>query len=172
MKTKKLPHINALEHYQFITFRTNDSVDSYIIKLLNDNNLKPNHKQYQIDNHLDTSQNGAYLHSDALQFLYHFLKENDNQIYELISFVIMPNHLHILFKQNTNLQDTMRIIKSKSAREINTILGKNGKFWANDYYDKVIRDEEHFIKVHNYIKNNAPKAGLSSDGRYYSKYES
>ncbi|MGE4419176.1 MAG: transposase [Sulfurimonas sp.] len=168
----KLPHIDAFGHYQFVTFRTDESVDEYVSKILNERNLKSSVRQYKIDTYLDGSINGAFLNGSVLEYLYNFLKSLNDDIYELISFVIMPNHVHVLFKQISSLQDTIRIIKSKSARDINNMLKRNGKFWASEYYDKVIRDEEHFVKVYEYIKNNAPKAGLNLDGRFYSKYES
>ncbi|MFA6139071.1 MAG: transposase [Sulfurimonas sp.] len=173
MKTHThIPHIDALGHYQFVTFRTNESLDDYVSKILNEQNLKSSIRQYKIDTYLDGSINGAYLNNNALEYLYNFLKSLNDDIYELISFVIMPNHVHLLFKQISSLQDTIRIIKSKSARDINKLLKINGKFWASEYYDKVIRDEEHFVQVYEYIKNNALKARLSLDDRFYSKYES
>ena len=171
-KHTKLPHMDALGHYQFLTFRTNESVDDYVSKILSEQNIKSSIRQYKIDTYLDNSKNGAYLNDEILEYLHTFLRNLDDDLYELISFVIMPNHVHLLLKQRNTLTDTLRIIKSKSAIEINKVLKKNGKFWASEYYDKVIRDEEHFIKVYDYIKNNALKAGLSLDGRFYSKYES
>ncbi len=168
---KKLPHIDAKNHYQFVTFRTNDSLDSYINKLIKDENLKQNIKQYKIDEILDTSNNGAYLNKDVLKYLYQFLRELNCNVYEIICFVIMPNHVHILFKQLKPLDETIRVIKSKSAREINTLLNKSGKFWASNYYDRVIRDEEHFVQVFEYIKNNSLKAGLCLKDRFYSVYD-
>ncbi|NCO00410.1 MAG: hypothetical protein GW906_01070 [Epsilonproteobacteria bacterium] len=167
----KLPHIDAFGYYQFVTFRTDASVDAYVSKLLNEHNLKSSIKQYKIDSYLDNSENGTYFHADILEYLYNFLKSLDGNLYELISFVIMPNHIHLLFKQEKSLPETLRVIKSKSAREINKLLKRSGKLWASEYYDKVIRDEEHFVKVYTYIKNNAPKAGLRLEKRFYSKYE-
>ncbi len=168
---KKLPHIDAINHYQFVTFRTNDSMDLYIKNIIHNSSIKQNIKQYKIDKLLDNSTNGAYLNDDVLNFLSDFLKKLNKNIYELVCFVIMPNNLHILFKQLKSMDNIMRVIKSKSAIEINKLLNKSGKFWANDYYDKVIRDDKHFEKVYNYIKNNAPKAGLDESERFYSVYE-
>jgi putative transposase len=169
-KHKKLPHIDADGYYQFVTFRTNDSIDAYIASLLTNTNLKSSHKQYKIDKYLDNSKNGAYLNGAVLAYLYDFLKTNDKTTYELISFVIMPNHLHILFKQIKPISQTIKSLKARSAKEINLLLEKSGKFWASDYYDKVIRDDEHFAKVYKYIQNNALKANLNINERFYSIY--
>jgi len=170
-KYKKLFHIDALDYYQFVTFRTHDSVDVYLAQLLNNKDLKTNIKQYQIDTHLDKSLHGAYLNGEILKYLYNFLKTDNALIYELISFVIMPNHVHILFKQTQSLANTIKVLKAKSAVDINVMLNRFGKFWASGYYDKVIRDEEHFEKVYVYIENNALKAGLGLDGRFFSVYD-
>ncbi|MFK5947886.1 MAG: hypothetical protein QM500_03830 [Methylococcales bacterium] len=48
----------------------------------------------------------------------------------------------------------MQIIKGSSAKSLNEIMKRKGKFWANEYYDKVIRNQNHFEIVYRYIKNN------------------
>ena len=169
-KHTKLPHIDAFGYYQFLTFRTHESVDAYVSKLLGNTRLKSNIKQYKIDDYLGSSKNGAYFNGDILKYMYNFLMQNDKIIYELVSFVVMPNHVHVLFKQTKPISDTVKVLKAKSAKEINVLLKRSGKFWASDYYDKAIRDEEHFEKVYNYIQNNATKAGLDINSRYYSIY--
>ena len=45
----KLPHINLNEYYQFITFRTNDSKDSFVSKIQKNHNLSNKNKQYQME---------------------------------------------------------------------------------------------------------------------------
>ena len=168
----KLPHIDAIGSYQFLTFRTNESIDKYIKKLLSTQNIKTSLQQYEIDKHLDSSKNGSYFYGDVLEYLYHFLKEQDKSLYELVSFVVMPNHVHILFKQIKPISEVVRVLKAKSAINLNRLLGKTGKFWAGEYFDKVIRDEKHFEKVYKYIYENPLKVELSLDFRYYSVYES
>ena len=168
---KKLPHIDTPEHYQFVTIRTHDSLDSYLKKLesLDLSNAK---KQMQIDSYLDTSSTGRYLQGDVLEYFRNFLLSSDKTLFELVTFAIMPNHLHILFYQKNNLSKTIKILKGSSASQINKILNKKGKFWASGYYDKAIRNEKHFEIVHNYIQNNPLKANLKdADIRLYSKYE-
>jgi putative transposase len=167
----KLPHINAIDHYQFVTFRTHDSLDIYLQKTLEDTTLKTSIKQYQLDKHLDQSDAGSYFYNEALERLYHLLQSLDGELYELVCFCIMPNHVHILFRQTSPLETLMRKLKSQSAREINRVLRREGKFWANGYYDKVIRDEVHFKKVYEYIMQNPLKVGLESHERFYGVYE-
>ena len=167
----KLVHIDAMEYYQFVSFRTYESVDKYVQKILQDNTQSSSHLQYKLDKYLDSSSSGAILNGDILDSLYQFFLHEDHKIYNLISFSIMPNHVHILFKQTTALADTIKSLKAKSAIRLNKLLNTQGKFWANGYYDKLIRDEKHFDIVYNYIKNNPLKVNLDLNSRFYSIYE-
>ena len=158
MKYTHLPHINIDGYYQFITFRTFDSVDEYVKKISSTN--QPNQtKQQQIDDYLDNSANGAYLNGEVLEFLYEFLKSKDGVLCELVAFAIMNNHVHLLIKPLESLSKIVQSIKGGSAKIINEMIGRSGKFWADDYYDKAVRDEKHFVVVYEYIKNNPLKIG-------------
>jgi len=169
---KHLPHRDIKNHYQFITFRTHDSVDAYL-KKLSQKNLPNQKKQLKIDEYLDQSRAGSYLNQDVLLLLYNLIKKHDRRLYELIAFCIMPNHVHLLMKPLYELDEVMRRLKGGSARMMNQMLSREGRFWAADYYDKLIRDEKHFAVVYAYIKNNP--AVLAEDKtlfpRFYSVYE-
>ena len=169
-KFSNLPHLDLEEHYQFITFRTYDSVDSYL-KKLQSSNLKENIKQYQVDRYLDNSLNGSYFYKDNIELMREILFEDNSSLYELIAFAIMPNHIHLLIKQKKSLKEIIKQIKGKSAFLLNKKLNKKGKFWASEYYDKAIRDERHFFTTMEYILNNPIKAKLKdSKQRVYCRY--
>ena len=74
----------------------------------------------------------------------------------------MPNHVHILLRPNegVSLSTIMKSIKSVSSHKINKLLGRSGPVWQPDYFDRYIRDAEHYTKALNYIDNNPVKAGL------------
>ncbi|WP_019613761.1 transposase [Psychromonas ossibalaenae] len=166
-----LPHFDTITHYQFITFRTNDSTDAFLHKL-SVQNQPNNKKQLQADCHLDTSYLGAYLNDDVLLYLCEFIKSKNRELYQLIAFVIIPNHVHLLIKPLKSLPVLMHSIKGASAKSINEIIGRSGPFWAAEYYDKAIRDEKHFNIVYNYIKNNLLKLNEEeSILRFYGIYE-
>ena len=172
MEHKHLHHIDSPNHYQFVTFRTYDSVDLYLKKILS-NSLPQNKKQQEADNYLDQSNNGAYLNYRILNFLYEFFRKKDNELYKLMAFCIMPNHVHLLIKPLLELPVMMKNIKGSSAFQINKLLRKKGIFWANEYFDKLIRDEKHYNVVYNYIKNNPRNIILAKDElpRFYGIYE-
>ena len=167
---ENLPHISKYGYYQFVTFRTYDSVDSYLQKII-DSNIENSKKQYLIDNYLDSSSSGRYLNDKVLELTKNYILQQDNKLFELIAFTIMPNHIHILFKEIMELSEAIRKLKGGLAFVINRELNMKGQFWANNYYDKMIRDERHFKIVYEYIKNNSIKASLKdSEDRFYSKY--
>ena len=85
----------------------------------------------------------------------------------MISFVIMPNHVHCLFTLNAEwkLEQMLHSWKRHSAREINRTIGKTGTLWQKDYFDRLIRDPDHFGNCVRYIRKNPTKANLRS-GEY------
>ena len=83
----------------------------------------------------------------------------------MISFVVMPNHLHAVFVQNPEfpLEKLIRSWKGFTARQINKLLGRSGNFWQRDYFDRLVRDEKHFANCVRYIRQNPAKARLAKD---------
>ena len=166
-----LPHIDAPGYYQFVTFRTFESLDNFIFNIRRQT-ISDKQKEYAIDQYLDHSNKGSYLNDDIMIFLKKYFLDKERELYDLIAFCIMPNHIHMIFKQNQPLPTIMRQIKGTTAYHINTMLNKKGTFWEENYYDKIIRDDKHFDTVYAYVKNNPIKAGLDDfEERFYSVYE-
>jgi REP element-mobilizing transposase RayT len=82
--------------------------------------------------------------------------------YHLHAWVVMPNHVHILFTpaRYTAISDIMQAWKSSAAKKINQVLGRSGTVWQPDYFDRMIRDERHFRAAMTYIENNPVRAGI------------
>jgi REP element-mobilizing transposase RayT len=53
--------------------------------------------------------------------------------------------------------------KRFTGREANILLKRTGQFWHVDYWDRFIRNDQHFEVVRNYIDNNPVKAGLATE---------
>jgi REP element-mobilizing transposase RayT len=84
--------------------------------------------------------------------------------YELRAWVIMPNHVHVLFKVGmTPMSEIVGAWKTHTGRLANKLLGKRGAFWATDYFDTYMRDPEHERKTVRYIENNPTKSKLVVD---------
>jgi putative transposase len=81
--------------------------------------------------------------------------------YTLHSFVVMPNHVHLLATPLVALPKMMKSLKSITAKRANSILHLTGRpFWQEESYDRLVRDEQEFERVRSYIENNPVRAGL------------
>jgi putative DNA methylase len=59
----------------------------------------------------------------------------------------------------------MHSIKSFTAQEANKILARKGRFWFEDYFDRFVRNGQHYQNAVCYIENNPVEAGLCSHAR-------
>ncbi len=91
----------------------------------------------------------------------------DNNLYNLHSYCIMPNHIHLLLepKEDDNnsyykISDIIKRIKAFTAKEINKLNNQKGTIWCKDYFDRYIRNEKDYGNTIMYIMNNPVKAGL------------
>ncbi len=86
----------------------------------------------------------------------------DGERYRLIAWCIMPNHVHVLLEtwERWPLAGVIQSWKSFTAHEANNLLGRTGRFWFREYYDRAIRDPQHLRATIEYIEGNPVKAGL------------
>jgi putative transposase len=86
---------------------------------------------------------------------------HDQQQVTSLAWVVMPDHLHWLVQLQTgSLEQLMRRIKSKSARQINQLLGTHGPIWQPGYHDRALRQDEDLQSAARYIVANPLRAGL------------
>ncbi|MDC9729237.1 MAG: transposase [Methyloprofundus sp.] len=167
-----LHHYSEEGAYQFVTFRTQDSIDPFLMKLSKNTNLSVSAKEMQIDEYSDSLDRGCYLKDEVLHIVMQHIKSLEPDFYDLIAVSVMPNHVHVLFEQREKLSVIMQKIKGVTAFKINKILLQKGHFWCKSYFDKAIRNERHFNLTYQYIKNNAIKAGLIDQSlRFYGIYK-
>lgn len=167
--------------------KLNDIKNSEISKLEKYNLNKRFFAKY--DKILDESVigNNWLCKPEIAQVISNSLFYNDKTEYDLISFCIMPNHVHIVFSlidenlSNSKLKDKpfritkiLQNLKKYTAFESNRLLKRTGQFWHNESYDHVIRNEKEYFRIINYILNNPVKAGFVKEWHEwkwnYSKY--
>jgi putative transposase len=86
--------------------------------------------------------------------------------YELRAWVIMSNHVHVLFKvDSVPMSEIMETWKKHTANKANRLLRRRGAFWAEDYFDTYMRNDQHERMTIRYIENNPTKAKLVLDPR-------
>ncbi|MDD3888193.1 MAG: transposase [Patescibacteria group bacterium] len=105
------------------------------------------------------------LNNNTFSILYQAFRNCQKVLeFKVYAYVFMPNHCHLLIMPvKYSISKIMFRIKGSSAYYINKSLNKNGKFWEDNYYDHIIRDEKDFEKHFNYIHNNPVKHGLASN---------
>lgn len=91
----------------------------------------------------------------------------DGDRYDLASFVVMPNHVHVLFqlREAQQLEKVAQSWKGFTARQINKFLGRTGALWQQESWDTLLRGLPHLDRCLSYIRQNPSKANLKS-GEY------
>ena len=82
---------------------------------------------------------------------------------DLLCYCIMPNHVHLvatLLHPEQPFNKIMKSIKTFSAKQINTHLGRKGRFWQREYFDHLVRDGQELNRIITYVLENPVKAGL------------
>jgi putative transposase len=82
--------------------------------------------------------------------------------YQLHSYVVMPNHVHMLITPVVPVARVMAGIKGVSARHCNQIFGRiNKHFRQPESYDHWVRNTHEFQRICRYIENNPVAAGFA-----------
>ena len=91
----------------------------------------------------------------------------DGQRYRLLEWVVMPNHVHVLFEPVAGWTAAKIVASWKkfTARKICDHRRNRGQpplmpVWHREYWDRYIRDQRHLQKAIEYIHMNPVKAGL------------
>ncbi len=89
----------------------------------------------------------------------------DAQRYWLGNFVVMPNHVHCLVRPlgEHTLPEILHSWKSFTAKQINAVLGREGKVWQDESFDCIVRDEAALDRFSAYVLENPVKAKLKEE---------
>ena len=96
------------------------------------------------------------------------LRHFDGDRYELLDYVIMPNHVHLLatFPDKTAMLKQCESWKHFTSTQLNRRLKRKGeRFWQQDTFDHLVRHEMQFRWLQSYITENPAKARLKP-GQY------
>ena len=175
-----LPHYNGGDIWQSLTLRVTGSLPAVVLKQIEQRSASAPVEKRNIlsmklkEQYLDmTAQSGVLANSDYAQVVVDVLSRFDGELYDLAAYVVMSNHLHMLFCviNGKDIDLIVKMVKSRSARIINRLRGIFGCLWERDYFDRYIRNYEHWYNVLQYIENNPVKCGLCKSRQEY-KYSS
>jgi REP element-mobilizing transposase RayT len=123
----------------------------------------PQERVRAVDAALDTGHGGRDLENAVVaDLIQRALLTFDAERYYLIAWVVMPNHVHALLQMvlGYSLERIAHSLKSYMAKQANNVLGRTGAFWAPEYFDRFMRNDEHLARTAAYIEANPVKAGL------------
>ncbi|MEI9911901.1 MAG: transposase [Bacteroidota bacterium] len=184
--TRKLPHRQPAEETFFVTYRLAGFLPIAVINSLKENyiqvknhpdNQSPERKDVLRQEYFDAFENELeknlnephWLKDDTIaKIVMDSLLFNDSKKYTLWCACVMSNHVHIListFQDSPLLSKLLQDHKKFTAVQSNKTLGRSGQFWAEESFDTIIRDNNHFLHVVHYIINNPVKAGMAKKWR-------
>ncbi len=168
-----LPHFDVPGLVQSISFHLADSVPAEVVakwkaELNWRADLPPSDPAVitlhrRIEKYADAGYGECYLRQPPIaESVQSALLYFDFERYHLLSWCIMPNHVHALveIKVGWAVRDVIHSWKSYSAKCCNRLIGRSGQFWMEDYFDRYVRDAEHYAAVVAYIEENPVKAKL------------
>jgi len=187
-----IPHFESSEVIQHVTFHLADSLPkSALLRLESELKNFPVEKRdaerrKRVDAWTDAGHGSCVLRKPELaQMAQDSLLTFDSQRYRLLAWVVMPNHVHVLFQpiQGWTVAKIVAAWKKFMARKIcdaanrkidvpihtdtkiaNQEIGvpRLDPVWHREYWDRYVRNEGHFERVVDYIHMNPVKAHLVS----------
>ena len=178
-----LPHFDGQEAIQHVTFHLADSLPKETLARLQAEvgHLPEDERKRamtaRLQDWMDSGHGSCVLREpDIAAMMGGVLRFFADDRYTLFEWVVMPNHVHVLFKplQGWKVSQIVASWKKFSARKIlewtaNRTANRNANLpigaappnvWHREYWDRFMRDEAHFNRAASYIRNNPVKAGL------------
>ena len=182
---RNLPHWRQEGATYFVTFRLADALPRELLKQMQceraewlkryPGSLPPEREREQQEflwewqeAQVDQGHGACHLAQPAVADVVEgALKHFDGERYQLGSYVIMPNHVHVLVQPAPGhcLSDILHTWKSFTATQANRLLKRAGAFWQEESFDHIVRDEAQLERFRRYIVENPVKARLSP-GRF------
>src|SRR6266480_3402214 len=180
-KRGHLPHWEQPGATYFVTFRLADSLPADVLAQWRDERaawlkLHPQPWDWKTareymrkfeeerEHWLDQGHGSCLLREpQAAAIVAESLDHFDRQRYLIDSYVVMPNHVHVLFKPlgEHSPVDILHSWKSFTANALNREMNRAGALWMHESFDTIVRDAEHLRACREYIAQNPGKARLS-----------
>lgn len=178
-----LPHCTRDGAIYFVTFRLADSIPKEIAdqyhaeqeRLLAKANESDGEKREdyvgqasemttgRFDALLDEGYGKKWLaRPEAASVITDSLQHFHGERYWLWAFCVMPTHVHVVVQplDRQPLESILHSWKSFTANKVNTLLGRTGAVWQQEYFDHLVRNAESLDYFIRYTIENPIKAGL------------
>jgi len=180
LKSRCLPHWQQEGATYFVTFHVADSLprgvyeqwtrerETALRQLAAEGNAERREEiieaaRQQLEERLDEGLGECWLRNPSVSAVVEgALRHFDGERYLLGSYVIMPNHVHVLLRpvMEHRLSEILHSWKSYSSNQANQFLGRSGAFWQDESFDHIVRNEQQLERFGRYIEENPVKAGL------------
>jgi carbamoylphosphate synthase large subunit/REP element-mobilizing transposase RayT len=177
---RNLPHREQAAATYFVTFRQADSVPASLRaewkeELANwlrfhpkpwDSATAYEYQQRFIESRetwLDQGHGSCILRTPkAAETVAAALRHFDGERYVLDGFVVMPNHVHVLFQpvRGFGLSEILHSWKSFTAHQLKSEVDA-GAIWQDESFDRIVRNWEELQAYRSYVARNPEKARLS-----------
>ena len=160
---RRLPHWDLVGQPLFVTFRLHGTLPAG--RMFPPALLTTGKRFVTMDRILDKGDIGPrYLGTPEIAgLMVACIRDGEQRFkrYELHSFVVMPNHVHLLVTPSLAATKWLGPLKGFTAHEANRILERSGQpFWQDESYDHLVTSEAGLERVRYYIESNPVKAGL------------
>jgi REP element-mobilizing transposase RayT len=180
----RLPHWEKEEGLYFITFHLADSLPRSVLAKIAERhhilatarqknaNLLPEQKallaaysRTRMEEYFDRGAGSCpFLDMRIADAMAAALRFREGTHYRLLAWCVMPNHVHVVARlfPGRELARVVKAWKNFSAKAANQALGRRGRFWQREYYDRMIRNENELDRAIRYVLENPAKAGLEN----------
>ncbi|MGA2742936.1 MAG: transposase [Bryobacteraceae bacterium] len=162
---RRLPHWDVVDQPLFVTFRLHGSLPHN--RVFPAAGLVSAGKAFvAVDRLLDAATAGpSFLRRPEIaKMVVAALRHGDCELhrYQLHTFVVMPNHVHLLATPHVLAAKWLGPLKGFTGYQANLLLGTHGPFWQEESFDRLIRSDAQFDRIRDYIEQNPVKAGLAT----------
>lgn len=168
------PHFESQHHIQHICVHLADSLPRRVLERMAGElkamppSLRDAEKERRVNAYLDAGYGDCVLReADVARMVQESLLHFAGKRYHLHAWCIMPNHVHILMQpaHGITMSTSMASWKKYTGRRISAWRQQHrghppGPVWHREFFDRYIRDEEHYRNALRYIHENPVKAGL------------
>jgi REP element-mobilizing transposase RayT len=159
--TRRLPHWHPANADFFVTWRLYGSLPS----TKDSGSLSAGAAFVALDRQLDRASSGPLWmkNAEVAECVSEVLIAGMSRwrFYELLAWVVMANHVHVLLRPEIPLYKALMNVKSGTARKANAVLGRTGTpFWQDESFDHWVRDDRERRSIIRYIETNPVNAGL------------
>ena len=165
-----LPHWNQQQKLYAVTFRLYDALPLHVVKSYQEQWEKEHGKpttttssaheawmRKRMMEYMDAGHGACWLRQEAIRHIVaSAFCHTNTHLARIYAYVIMPNHVHAVVetRPGVTIQYMMHSLKGFTACKINQYLGRNGKVWQREYFDRIVRSNAHYERAIQYIISN------------------